>query len=69
MPKSQFIDPNEIRKSGYITFRDIPVNQYNKTVEEEKSNYSKEDFLRIFRDMAINREFDHDKCHKDNRSI
>jgi len=58
MPKSLFIDPNEIRKSGYITFKDIPVNQYNKTIEEEKSNYSKEDFLRIFRDMAIIREFE-----------
>jgi len=58
MPKSLFIDPKETRKSGYITFKDIPVNQYNKTIEEEKSNYSKEDFLRIFRDMAIIREFE-----------
>jgi len=58
MPRSQFIDPSEVRKSGKITFKDIPVNQYNKTIEEEKANYSKEDFLRIFRDMAIIREFE-----------
>ncbi len=58
MPKSQFIDPNEVRKSGYIKFKDIPVNQYNKTIEEEKSNYTTEDFLRIYRDMAIIREFE-----------
>ena len=58
MPKSLFVDPKEIRKSGYITFKDIPVNQYKKTIDEEKSNYSKEDFLRIFRDMAIIREFE-----------
>ncbi|NSW89660.1 MAG: dehydrogenase [Firmicutes bacterium] len=58
MPKSQFIDPKEVRKSGNITFKDIPVNQYNKTIEEEKENYTKEDFLRIFRDMAIIREFE-----------
>ncbi|NLC69064.1 MAG: dehydrogenase [Clostridiaceae bacterium] len=58
MPKSQFIDPREVRKSGSISFKDIPVNQYNKTIEEEKENYTKEDFMRIFRDMAIIREFE-----------
>ncbi|HHT64677.1 MAG: alpha-ketoacid dehydrogenase subunit alpha/beta [Caldicoprobacterales bacterium] len=58
MPRSQFIDPAEVRKSGYIKFQDIPVNQYNKTIEEEKSNFSTEDFLRIYRDMAIIREFE-----------
>lgn len=58
MPKSQFIDPKEVRKSGKITFTDIPVNQYNKTIEEEKENFSTEDFLRIYRDMSIIREFE-----------
>lgn len=58
MPKSQFLDPNELRKSGWIKFNDIPVNQYSKTVEEEKSNFSTEDFLRIYRDMSIIREFE-----------
>jgi 2-oxoisovalerate dehydrogenase E1 component len=58
MPKVQFVDPNEIRKSGSISFKDIPVNQYNKTIEEEKANFSKEDFLRIYRDMTIIREFE-----------
>lgn len=58
MPKNQFIDPCEARKSGYITFTDIPVNQYNKTIEEEKSNFSTGDFLRIYRDMSIIREFE-----------
>jgi len=58
MPKSQYVDPNEIRKSGWIKFNDIPVNQYNKSVEEEKANFSTEDFLRIYRDMSIIREFE-----------
>lgn len=58
MPKSQFIDPKEVRKSSWIEFKDIPVNQYAKTIEEEKDNYSKDDFLRIFRHMAIIREFE-----------
>ena len=59
MPKSLFVDPNEIRASGTITFEDIPVNTYNKTIEEERKNYSDEDLIRIFRDIAILREFEH----------
>ncbi len=58
MPKSQFIDPKEVRKSGWIKFTDIPVNQYNKTIKDEKANFSTEDFLRIYRDMSIIREFE-----------
>jgi len=58
MPKSQVINPNEVRASGYLKFNDIPVNQYNKDIKEEKSNFSNEDFLRIYRDMAIIREFE-----------
>ena len=58
MPKSQFIDPSEVRKAGEITFNPIPVNQYNKTVEEEKANFSNEDLLRIYHDMVVIREFE-----------
>jgi len=58
MPKSLYVDPFEIRKKGKITFKDIPVNQYDKTIEQEKQNFSTEDFLRIFRDMSIIREFE-----------
>ncbi len=58
MPKSLFVDPVATRAPGRITFEDIPVNQYKKTVEEEKANYSTEDFLRIFRDISICREFE-----------
>lgn len=58
MTKSLYIDPNELRKSGKIVFQDIQVNQYHKTIDEEKFNFSNEDFLRIYRDMAIIREFE-----------
>ncbi len=58
MPKSQFLDPKEVRKSSFIKFTDIPVNQYKKTIKEESEFYTKEDFLRIYRDMAIIREFE-----------
>ncbi|MBP5307980.1 MAG: dehydrogenase [Clostridia bacterium] len=58
MPKSQFIDPNFIRKSGSIHFEDIPVNQYNKTVAEEKKNFKKDELVTMFRDIATLREFE-----------
>lgn len=58
MPKSLHIDPTTARASSWITFKDIPVNQYAKTIEEEKANFKNDDFLRIFRDMAIIREFE-----------
>jgi 2-oxoisovalerate dehydrogenase E1 component len=58
MPKSQIIDPKVVRKPQFIEFGKIPVNQYHKTIEEERNNFSKEDFIRIFRDMVIIREFE-----------
>lgn len=58
MPKSQFIDPKDVRKPGKLTFGTIPVNQYSKSLEEEKKNFSNEDFVRIYRDMVIIREFE-----------
>jgi 2-oxoisovalerate dehydrogenase E1 component len=58
MPKSQFIDPSEIRKSGQIDFNPVPVNQYNRTVEQEKENFSREEFLQIYQDMVVIREFE-----------
>jgi 2-oxoisovalerate dehydrogenase E1 component len=58
MPKSQIINPKVVRKPQFIEFGKIPVNQYNKTIEEEKKIYSSEDFLRIYHDMVIIREFE-----------
>ncbi|MDD5687827.1 MAG: thiamine pyrophosphate-dependent enzyme [Elusimicrobia bacterium] len=58
MPKSQFIDPKAVRKKSEIRFNPIPVNQYNKSLKEESKNYLKEDLIRIYRDMAVVREFE-----------
>jgi 2-oxoisovalerate dehydrogenase E1 component len=58
MPKSQFIDPKDIRKPGKISFGKIPVNQYNKSIADEQKNFSTDDFVRIYRDMVIIREFE-----------
>ncbi|MBR6524052.1 MAG: dehydrogenase [Clostridia bacterium] len=58
MPKSQFMDPNVLRKPGFVELNNIPVNQYNKTIAQEKKNFKKDDFVRIYRDMRIIREFE-----------
>jgi len=58
MPKNLVIDPNFIRAKGKIEFTDIPVNVYNKTIEDEKKNFKKADFVRIFNDIAMLREFE-----------
>jgi 2-oxoisovalerate dehydrogenase E1 component len=58
MPKSQNINPKVVRKPQFIEFGKIPVNQYKKSVEEEKKNFTADDFLRIYRHMVIIREFE-----------
>ncbi len=58
MPKAQLIDPKNVRKPGFIEFGKIPVNQYKKSIEEEKKTFSTDDFIRIYRDMYIIREFE-----------
>lgn len=58
MSRQLFINPADVRKSERIRFSDIPVNQYQRTVTEEKDHYSQDDFLRIYRDMRLIREFE-----------
>ena len=58
MPKSQNINPKVVRKPKFIEFGKIPVNQYNKTIAEEKTNFTSEDFIRIYHDMVVIREFE-----------
>ena len=58
MSKQLFVDPNEMRKPGYIHFEDIPCNQYQKTVKDELGNFTKEQFINIYRDMLTLREFE-----------
>ena len=57
MPKSLFVDPAKVREAGKVTFNEIPVNQYNKTVKEELESgktvpYSTSQFLQK-----------HSRCH------
>ena len=58
MPKIEFIDPEVLRKKSRIEFAPIPVNQYDRDIADEKINFSQQEFLNIYRDMAIIREFE-----------
>jgi 2-oxoisovalerate dehydrogenase E1 component len=60
MPKSQHIDPAKVRAKSEITFTPIPVNAYDKTIAQELAdgNFTKDDLVRIYRDMAVIRAFE-----------
>ena len=58
MPKNQFIDPSIVRKQGSIKFGEIPVNSYDRSINDERKNFSDDDLVRIYRDMFIIREFE-----------
>ena len=62
MPKSLYIDPDKVLRpeEHQITFPEIPVMQYNKTVKDElaEGNFSTEDLKHIYRDMFVIREFE-----------
>ena len=58
MPKVQIIDPQEVRKPGFVEFSPIPVNQYQKSVKDERAHFSDEEFKAIYHDMVLIREFE-----------
>jgi 2-oxoisovalerate dehydrogenase E1 component len=58
MPKSLYIRPDEVRRKGFVEFAPIPVNQYGRTLAEETNAYTRDDLLRIHRDMAVIRAFE-----------
>lgn len=60
MSKAQFYDPKQLRAPGEIHFQNIDVCKYQKTVADELKgdSFTKEDMLRIYRDMEYIREFE-----------
>ena len=58
MPKSIEIIPEVVFAKGKIEFKPIEINTYNKSVDEEKKLFSKEDFKAIYHDMCVLREFE-----------
>jgi 2-oxoisovalerate dehydrogenase E1 component len=58
MPKTILIDPKICRAAGSVTFEPIPLNQYNRTLNDERERFRHDDLMRIQRDMEILRAFE-----------
>lgn len=58
MAKQIYIDPTERRKPSTESFRDIPINQYQKRMSEVRAEYSDEDLKAIYHDMYAIRTFE-----------
>jgi 2-oxoisovalerate dehydrogenase E1 component len=60
MPKSQMIVPEQVRSAGKLEFTPIPMNVYHRSVADELKSgaYSKDDLIRIQRDMMVIRGFE-----------
>ena len=57
--RNQFLSiPRKCAKKGFLQFPEIPVNQYDKTIEEERANFSDEDLKDIFEYMYTIRVFE-----------
>lgn len=52
------IDPGQVRKPGTVEFKPIPVNQYSKSVKDERASFSDEELMSIYHDMFVIREFE-----------
>jgi hypothetical protein len=51
MPKSIEITPKAVFAKDRIEFKPIEINTYNKSINEEKKLFSKDDFKAIYHDM------------------
>ena len=61
MPKKLMILPEQVRQPDVLKLADIPVNQYRKSLADELAGnpaITPTACLRIYRDMAIIREFE-----------
>ena len=54
MPKKMFVDPEEVRKPGKLSFTDIPMNVYQKPLEQELSEgaFTPEELKTIYHDTV-----------------
>lgn len=59
MAKQIYIDPNERRAPSFETFKDIPVNQYQKRMKDVRGEFSDEELKNIFHDMLSIRTFEY----------
>ncbi len=58
MTKGLPIEPGAVLSMGALHLSDIPVNVYQKPLQEERSRYTTEELVDIWRDMCAIREFE-----------
>ncbi len=58
MPKHVVVDPNKERQAGSITFPEIALNQYKKSIPQEAKSLGKQGLLGMLEDMLLIREFE-----------
>jgi 2-oxoisovalerate dehydrogenase E1 component len=58
MTKGLPIEPGAMLSMGALHLSDIPVNAYQKPLQEERSRYTTEELVDIWRDMCAIREFE-----------
>ena len=58
MPRSILINPEDVRKSGILKSKDIPLNSYKPDFNAELKKYGKDALRRILADMLLIRQFE-----------
>ena len=58
MTKGLIVNPNEVRQSSTLTAPEVPVNQYNTKLADERKQFSDEQLVGVFEDMYLIREFE-----------
>ena len=58
MTQSLIIDPNEVRRPGYVKFPEVPVNQYTFDRETEIARYGEKGMVQMLHDMIVVRTFE-----------
>ncbi len=58
MAKELFLDPTKLRAKGEITFKSIPLNQYQKRMKDVLGEFSTQELVDMFLDMTVIREFE-----------
>ncbi len=58
MTQSLIIDPNEVRRPGYVKFPEAPINQYTFDRDTEIARYGEKGMVQMLHDMIVVRTFE-----------
>ncbi len=58
MPKSLIVRPDDVRKAGFLTFPEIPVNAYELDAQAEIARHGADGLTHMLHDMVVIREFE-----------